>query len=152
MGLQPCGLKEWCWLVSTVLDLLSFPIETVTCKAHPFFFQVKKSRRVLVPLLVQNRIAAGLGLRHQQSCLGLVGRERRAQSAHWFTVCEHDGGSCRILNAIVLEVTFMLPLFWVVWLHARRMVCAGQPAGISDEKATAYTDAFLSRQLGPSHS
>ncbi|MQL95005.1 hypothetical protein Taro_027666, partial [Colocasia esculenta] len=38
----------------------------VNCEAYPFSFQVKESRRVLVPLLVRDRTVAGLGLRLQQ--------------------------------------------------------------------------------------
>ncbi|MQL97035.1 hypothetical protein Taro_029720, partial [Colocasia esculenta] len=45
----------------------SYPIEPVTCEAHPFFFQVKESRRVLVPLLVPVGIIVESGLHHQQS-------------------------------------------------------------------------------------
>ncbi|MQL95912.1 hypothetical protein Taro_028575 [Colocasia esculenta] len=76
LGLKLCGLQEWCWLGSTVLD----PVEVerqldlssvaarlrVTCEAHPFFFQVKESRRISVPLLVPVNTAVESGLRHQQ--------------------------------------------------------------------------------------
>ncbi|MQL69926.1 hypothetical protein Taro_002248 [Colocasia esculenta] len=43
------------------------PTEPVTCEAHPFFFQVKESRRVLIPLLVWDRTVVESGLHHQQS-------------------------------------------------------------------------------------
>ncbi|MQL82304.1 hypothetical protein Taro_014777 [Colocasia esculenta] len=76
---------------------------------------------------------------------GHCGLRIRTQSAYWFSVCERDGGECRILNAIVQDVAFMLPLFVVVWLHAHHMACAGQSAGVSGEKAMIYTVAFLSR-------
>ncbi|MQL75798.1 hypothetical protein Taro_008178, partial [Colocasia esculenta] len=113
MDLQRCGLQEWCWLVSTVLDLVeverqldlssvaarlrgsdicylnasfvyalvrlsflrllrSFPTEPMTYEAHPFFFQVKESRRALAPLLIRDRTIAELGLHHQQSNFLLV--------------------------------------------------------------------------------
>ncbi|MQM08364.1 hypothetical protein Taro_041223 [Colocasia esculenta] len=68
MGLQLCGLQEWFWFVSTVLDLVEVercPTEPMTCEAHPFFFQVKERRRVLVPLLVPVSIIVESGLRHQ---------------------------------------------------------------------------------------
>ncbi|MQM19523.1 hypothetical protein Taro_052529, partial [Colocasia esculenta] len=63
----------WCWFVSTVLDLvevewqldLSF-VATRLRGGLVLFVRVKKGRRVLVPLLVRDRIAAGSGLRHQQ--------------------------------------------------------------------------------------
>ncbi|MQM03714.1 hypothetical protein Taro_036499, partial [Colocasia esculenta] len=43
------------------------PTEPVTCEAHPFFFQVKESRRIPVPLLVQDCTIVESGLHHQQS-------------------------------------------------------------------------------------
>ncbi|MQM13976.1 hypothetical protein Taro_046902 [Colocasia esculenta] len=41
----------------TVLVVVSwwYLVVVVTCEAHPFFFQVKESRKVLVPLLVRDR-------------------------------------------------------------------------------------------------
>ncbi|MQM06866.1 hypothetical protein Taro_039691 [Colocasia esculenta] len=44
----------------------SFPTEPVTREAHPYFFQVRESRRLLAPLLVQSHTVAELGLHHQQ--------------------------------------------------------------------------------------
>ncbi|MQL97661.1 hypothetical protein Taro_030355 [Colocasia esculenta] len=43
----------------------SYPTESVTCEAHPFFLQVKESRRVPVPLLVRDRTVVESGLHHQ---------------------------------------------------------------------------------------
>ncbi|MQL95383.1 hypothetical protein Taro_028055 [Colocasia esculenta] len=58
-------------VVSTVLVLLrNYPTEPVTCEAHPFFFQVKESRRVHVPLLVPVGIIVDSGPHHQQSNIG----------------------------------------------------------------------------------
>ncbi|MQL89036.1 hypothetical protein Taro_021610 [Colocasia esculenta] len=79
MGLRQCGLQEWCWLDSTIswlvlveqqLDLSSvaarlrgsFPTEPVTCKAHPYSFQVRESRRLLILRLVPSRTVAEQGL------------------------------------------------------------------------------------------
>ncbi|MQM16096.1 hypothetical protein Taro_049050 [Colocasia esculenta] len=52
-------------LVWFVWLLGSCPTEPVTCETHLFFFQVKESQRVLVPLLVRDRTVAESGLRHQ---------------------------------------------------------------------------------------
>ncbi|MQL93079.1 hypothetical protein Taro_025713 [Colocasia esculenta] len=46
---------------------VSCPTEPVTCEAHPFFFQVKESRRIPVPLLVRDHTIVESGLHHQQS-------------------------------------------------------------------------------------
>ncbi|MQL97604.1 hypothetical protein Taro_030299, partial [Colocasia esculenta] len=54
--------RHWGLIATT-----SCPTEPVTCEAHPFFFQMKESRRVLIPLLVQDRTVAESGLHHQQS-------------------------------------------------------------------------------------
>ncbi|MQM09373.1 hypothetical protein Taro_042242 [Colocasia esculenta] len=53
--------------VRTVKLWGSYSTEPVTCEAHPFFFQVKESRRVLIPLLVWDRTIVESGLHHQQS-------------------------------------------------------------------------------------
>ncbi|MQL95632.1 hypothetical protein Taro_028304 [Colocasia esculenta] len=72
MGLQLCGLQEWCWLVSIVLDLVEvdrqLDLSSVAVRLRGslvWFVRVKESRRVLVPLLVRDCTVAESGLRHQ---------------------------------------------------------------------------------------
>ncbi|MQM08945.1 hypothetical protein Taro_041804 [Colocasia esculenta] len=77
---------------------------------------------------------------------GHYGPRIRAQGAHWFSVCERERAGRRVLNATVQGVAFTLPPFGVVWLHACRMACTGQPAGVSNEKATEEA-AKQSRKL-----
>ncbi|MQM05788.1 hypothetical protein Taro_038602 [Colocasia esculenta] len=58
------GVVERAWSEEEVF----FPTRRalrVTREAHPYFFQVRESRRLLVPLLVQSRTIAELGLHHQ---------------------------------------------------------------------------------------
>ncbi|MQM01310.1 hypothetical protein Taro_034064 [Colocasia esculenta] len=43
----------------------SFPTEPVTREAHPYFFQVRESRRLLAPPLVRSCTVAELVLHHQ---------------------------------------------------------------------------------------
>ncbi|MQL80005.1 hypothetical protein Taro_012429 [Colocasia esculenta] len=52
-----CVLRPW----------ESYPTEPMTCEAHPFFFQVKESRRTRVLPLVQVSVVVESGPRHQQS-------------------------------------------------------------------------------------
>ncbi|MQL83153.1 hypothetical protein Taro_015633 [Colocasia esculenta] len=59
LGLQLCGLQEWCWLVSTILDPVEveqqLDLSSVAARLIgrlALFVQVKESRRVPVPLLV----------------------------------------------------------------------------------------------------
>ncbi|MQL82100.1 hypothetical protein Taro_014566 [Colocasia esculenta] len=92
LGLQQCSLQVWSWFVSIILDLVEVerqldlssvavrlrgrlvlfvrlwrncPTEPVTCEDHPFFFQVKESRRVPIPLLLLVAIIVESGIRHQ---------------------------------------------------------------------------------------
>ena len=45
----------------------SYPTEPMTCEAHPFFFQVRESRRIHIPPLVPVSAVVDSGPRHQQS-------------------------------------------------------------------------------------
>ncbi|MQL72954.1 hypothetical protein Taro_005280 [Colocasia esculenta] len=103
-------------VVSTVLDLAeverqldlssvavrlralgSCPTKPVTCEAHPFFFQVKESRRVPIPLLVLVSTIVELGLRHQQSNTFTCGASG-VQTFFLQKMCRHTHQWCRHNN------------------------------------------------------
>ncbi|MQL93192.1 hypothetical protein Taro_025835 [Colocasia esculenta] len=67
---------------------------------------------------------------------------RSAQSAHRSCGCERDGGLHRVLNASVLGVAFLLPLFGGRRLHARQVLCTGWPAEVGLGKATVTSVAI----------
>ncbi|MQL78134.1 hypothetical protein Taro_010570 [Colocasia esculenta] len=78
-------------------------------------------------------------VRQEQSQAGGSGW---AQNACLFSVCEHDRGVRRILNATALVVAFTLPPLGGRRLHARRVSHAGRLIGVRSGKATARTVAF----------
>ncbi|MQM14130.1 hypothetical protein Taro_047060 [Colocasia esculenta] len=169
-GLRQCGPQEWCWLVSTVFltcssraaagplvrgcETESFPNKPVTCEAHPYSFQARESRRLLVLRLALSSVVAELGLHHQQCNFlslytsgfsGLCGPVVRAQSTRWFTICERDNEEHRVLNATALSVAFLLPLF-AVFIYMSAACCAlGGLADVDNRKAKASCVAFMSR-------
>ncbi|MQL82042.1 hypothetical protein Taro_014509 [Colocasia esculenta] len=65
-----------------------------------------------------------------------------AQDAHWFTVCERDGGECRILNAMVQGVMFTLPLLGLF----------GYMSAVWRARDSRLASAARGRRTMPSHS
>ncbi|MQM04153.1 hypothetical protein Taro_036949 [Colocasia esculenta] len=65
------------------------------------------------------------------------------------SVCDHDSMGCRILNATLLPVTFLLPLCGADRLHVRHVSRAGRPADVSLEKAMLRSIAIKSQRNDP---
>ncbi|MQM10732.1 hypothetical protein Taro_043630, partial [Colocasia esculenta] len=75
-------------------------------------------------------------VRCARAFLGLTGPIVSAYSTPGFFVCDRDSTGCRVLNATLLSVVFLLPLCSANRLHVRHVLGAGRPADISLGKAT----------------
>ncbi|MQM18405.1 hypothetical protein Taro_051396 [Colocasia esculenta] len=73
-----------------------------------------------------------------------------AYSTPGFSICECDSRGCRVLNATLLPVAFLLPLCGADHLHVRHVLGAGRTTDVSLRKATPKTVAMRSRWNGPS--
>ncbi|MQL90737.1 hypothetical protein Taro_023319 [Colocasia esculenta] len=154
MGRRDSNLKVVgvAWFVSTVLNLVEVERQLdlssvaarlrVTCEAHPFFFQVKESKRIPIPPLVSVSTIVESGLHHQQSNVykWLIGGIREVEH-RVLRAC--PGTVCTIKVCVVFLDTLTPEFELYVQLRERRQGTETHVYGFLDLVEVAAARPFV---------